>query len=349
MARPIKRGVDYFPHPNKKGQTMFILERKWGVYGYTFWFRLLELLSSTNEYYLDMKNDVTKEFLEAETYSPIERCYEILDTLANIDAIDRELWKEHKIIWCQSLIDDLEPVFKKRNTGVPTKPSFRSENHSFRDGNHSFSEVFGAENTQRERVEKIKEEDIRKEKIKGEGEESQERGGGGENNPFLSLFKDEQFVKEALTESSANASVGSCVCEPPEPRESPSKNRILSNVQLERFNQFWFEYPKKKAKLAAMRVWVRLKPDEELFDEIMWGLRRARASMEWKREGGRFIPHPATFLNQGRWEDEYMPSEQQPTKRDLQNMSVEEYVATITRSVVPDFWEVRDGGVTHEN
>ncbi len=154
---------------------------------------------------------------------------------------------------------------------------------------------------------------------------------------------------EPLSRSSANESVGSCVCEPPEPQESPSKNRILSNVQLERFNQFWFEYPKKKAKLAAMRVWARLKPDEELFDEIMWGLRRARASMEWKREGGRFIPHPATFLNQGRWEDEYMPSEQQPTKRDLQNMSVEEYVTTITRSVVPDFWEVHDGGVTHEN
>lgn len=156
-------------------------------------------------------------------------------------------------------------------------------------------------------------------------------------------------ISDPLTPSSANVNVGSCVCEPPEPRENSPKNRILSNVQLERFNQFWFEYPKKKAKLAAMRVWVRLKPDEELFDDIMMGLRRARASMEWKREGGRFIPHPATFLNQGRWEDEYMPSEQQPTKRDLQNMSVEEYVATITRSVVPDFWEVHDGGVTHEN
>jgi hypothetical protein len=24
----------------------------------------------------------------------------------------------------------------------------------------------------------------------------------------------------------------------------------------------------------------------------------------WKREGGKFIPHPATWLNQGRWDDE---------------------------------------------
>ena len=189
----------------------------------------------------------------------------------------------------------------------------------------------------------------RKEKKRNENENEMKEKEMKKNETKEKEIEKEIEKEKDFKRLSANVNVGSCVCEPPEPQESPSKNRILSNVQLERFNQFWFEYPKKKAKLAAMRVWARLKPDEELFDEIMWGLRRARASMEWKREGGRFIPHPATFLNQGRWEDEYMPSEQQPTKRDLQNMSVEEYVATITRSVVPDFWEVHDGGVTHEN
>ena len=28
---------------------------------------------------------------------------------------------------------------------------------------------------------------------------------------------------------------------------------------------------------------------------------------QWKRDGGQYIPHPATWLNQMRWEDELMP------------------------------------------
>jgi hypothetical protein len=31
---------------------------------------------------------------------------------------------------------------------------------------------------------------------------------------------------------------------------------------------------------------------------------RQRASRQWREDGGRYIPHPATWLNQGRWEDE---------------------------------------------
>ena len=103
---------------------------------------------------------------------------------------------------------------------------------------------------------------------------------------------------------------------------------MLSEAQLEKFNQFWYEYPNNKAKFAAMKAWAKLKPDDTLFDDIMMGLRRARASVEWKREGGRFIPHPATFLNQGRWEDEYVPAirGQRVNRRD---MPFEEYMTDV--------------------
>ena len=140
--------------------------------------------------------------------------------------------------------------------------------------------------------------------------------------------------KDIINTLSANACVGLSVCD--EPTEDPpkkQKGQILSKTQLERFNQFWYEYPKKKAKVAAMKAWAKLKPDDVLFDAIMLGLRRARASIEWKREGGRFIPHPATFLNQGRWEDEYLPFEQKPTRQDLRNMSTEEYLQTVLGNI----------------
>jgi hypothetical protein len=133
LSRPMKKGVDYFPHACTHGQTMFILEQRWGNDGYAFWFKLLELLGSTEGHVLDAENTATREFLAAKTRLSVEQCYEILNLLADLDAIDQELWKKHHVIWCQNFVDNLEPVYRKRKTETPTKPSFRDENSSIDD------------------------------------------------------------------------------------------------------------------------------------------------------------------------------------------------------------------------
>lgn len=70
------------------------------------------------------------------------------------------------------------------------------------------------------------------------------------------------------------------------------------------FNEFWAEYPKKRAKQNALKSWQRLAPDKELYAKIMAALTEQKQSAEWQREGGRFIPYPATWLNGGCWDDE---------------------------------------------
>ncbi|MGN0608364.1 MAG: hypothetical protein ACI4J6_04120 [Oscillospiraceae bacterium] len=70
------------------------------------------------------------------------------------------------------------------------------------------------------------------------------------------------------------------------------------------FNEFWSEYPKKRSKQAALNAWKRLAPDKELHTKIMAALWQQKSSAEWKREGGQFIPYPATWLNHGCWNDE---------------------------------------------
>lgn len=70
------------------------------------------------------------------------------------------------------------------------------------------------------------------------------------------------------------------------------------------FNEFWAEYPKKRSKQAALNAWKRLAPDKELYAKIMAALTEQKQSAEWRREGGRFIPYPATWLNGGCWDDE---------------------------------------------
>ncbi|MCD8224757.1 MAG: DUF6291 domain-containing protein [Clostridiales bacterium] len=75
-------------------------------------------------------------------------------------------------------------------------------------------------------------------------------------------------------------------------------------IQEQRFDQFWQLYPKKVGKKAAFNAWEKIKPDADLFNRIIQAVTAAKASDDWKKDGGRFIPNPLTWLNQGRWDDE---------------------------------------------
>jgi hypothetical protein len=71
------------------------------------------------------------------------------------------------------------------------------------------------------------------------------------------------------------------------------------------FLTFWEAYPKKTGKGEAWKSCQRLRPSKSLAETITGAVRQqAGSNKAWKREEGRFIPNPATFLNQRRWEDE---------------------------------------------
>lgn len=70
------------------------------------------------------------------------------------------------------------------------------------------------------------------------------------------------------------------------------------------FNRFWEAYPKKRSKQDAKKAWDKLGPDIALCRIMAEALKRQKCSAEWEREGGRFIPLPATWLRGRRWEDE---------------------------------------------
>ena len=73
------------------------------------------------------------------------------------------------------------------------------------------------------------------------------------------------------------------------------------------FSRFWAAYPLKKNKERARRAWRRLNPDLELCRLMSDGLNRDKQSSEWRKDGGAYIPHPSTWLNGRRWEDEHEP------------------------------------------
>lgn len=83
--------------------------------------------------------------------------------------------------------------------------------------------------------------------------------------------------------------------------------KCTSNEVL--FDRFWEAYPKKKAKVEARKRWDKLKVTDALAQTMLDAIAEQKKSADWTREAGRFIPYPATWLNQGRWLDELSASE----------------------------------------
>ena len=90
------------------------------------------------------------------------------------------------------------------------------------------------------------------------------------------------------------------------------KSKEEQDFNAQRFESFWQMYPNKKAKTNARKAWDKLKVDGSLYTEIMKGLTLHKKSRDWIKDEGQFIPHPATWLNGRRWEDEV---EQEPTRK----------------------------------
>ena len=129
MARPQKQTVDYFPHSVEDSKTKFILENSYGNDGYAFWFKLLELLCKSDGHYYDCNGVAEWMYLIALVKVKEETAIDILNTLAEINKIDQKLWSQGKIIWCQSLVDNISDAYKKRTVSVPEKPTFSEFPH----------------------------------------------------------------------------------------------------------------------------------------------------------------------------------------------------------------------------
>jgi len=125
MARPKKQTVDYFPHVCKHGKTIFILEQKYGNDGYAFWFKLLEMLGGTEGHYLHFENGEDWEFLQAKTHMGGDKCEEILNLLATLGAVDKELWREHRAVWSDNFVQNISDAYRNRTVDIPEKPSFQ--------------------------------------------------------------------------------------------------------------------------------------------------------------------------------------------------------------------------------
>lgn len=89
-------------------------------------------------------------------------------------------------------------------------------------------------------------------------------------------------------------------------KPNQNKNQNI-NIIYAHFAQFWEAYPRKVDKKRALKIWERLKPDEKTTSTILDAIAKQKRTKEQKKAMGEFVPewpHPTTWLNGERWEDE---------------------------------------------
>ena len=98
-------------------------------------------------------------------------------------------------------------------------------------------------------------------------------------------------------------------------------------VKEDSFDKFWKAYPNKVGKKAALRSWKLAKYKPEI-ERMLAIVEEHKASPQWL---GGFIPHPATWLNQGRWDDEVAKPASSPATPERRELTPEEQAAELER------------------
>ena len=92
------------------------------------------------------------------------------------------------------------------------------------------------------------------------------------------------------------------------PAEVPSPDSRDDAAWIpQKFAVFWEQYPRKVAKADALKAFSKIVKAQHNVDEFMTTLLASLAWWKtqdaWKKDKGKFIPHPTTWLNRGSWED----------------------------------------------
>jgi hypothetical protein len=77
-----------------------------------------------------------------------------------------------------------------------------------------------------------------------------------------------------------------------------SLDNTRENALDDGFIEFWNHYPKKVGKDKAIQAWKKKKPN---VDDCIKALEWQKETEQWQKN---IIPNPATYINEGRWQDE---------------------------------------------
>ena len=112
-GRKGKNTVDYYPHYCTGGKTIFILESKYGNDGYAIWFKLLELLGSSENHFVDCRDIPNWQYVVHYMNVDENTLKEVIYTLVTLGKIDKKLW-DLGIIFSDKFIENIKDAYTRR-------------------------------------------------------------------------------------------------------------------------------------------------------------------------------------------------------------------------------------------
>lgn len=83
--------------------------------------------------------------------------------------------------------------------------------------------------------------------------------------------------------------------------QSKSESKSEDNAR-EEFEKFWSAYPRKAGN--KQKAFEAFKKADVSLDVLLAAIENQKQSAQWSKDNGQFIPHPTTWLNGKRWNDE---------------------------------------------
>lgn len=95
-------------------------------------------------------------------------------------------------------------------------------------------------------------------------------------------------------------------------RESSDETETETETELKQkprqvevgFDDFWQAYPKKVGKQDARKAWGRANGTRPPTEQLVAKILQLKKSKQWTKDGGQYVPNPATWINRGGWDDE---------------------------------------------
>lgn len=87
---------------------------------------------------------------------------------------------------------------------------------------------------------------------------------------------------------------------PPKKRGRVKASEAESNTPSD-FDLFWSAYPRKVDKKKARAAFAKVRAP---VSQLLAALEVQKKSEQWLKSGGQYVPHPTTWLNGERWEDD---------------------------------------------
>jgi hypothetical protein len=91
-------------------------------------------------------------------------------------------------------------------------------------------------------------------------------------------------------------------------------NRNTKEIYMFDFNLFWNKYPKKVGKRNCEKIYTKIVTSKEVEQSLLKGLDSYIEKWRVEHTDIKYIPNPSTWLNQARWEDDVVISNEQFNK-----------------------------------